>query len=177
VNTAHGADRGAEVIDMARASKWCVVAAAVLVGCGWKPAEPAGERGRKASMAGIANFDPDEDIHFDLEAYGTDRPDQYEIEQAFATRYAAFDECVIAEKRRRGRADQLPGEVAMAIKLNPKSNRPFAIHAELPAGADSRQLDDCLRDAAAAATYPQYDGPPVQVKFNFELDPGALPID
>ena len=35
-------------------------------------------------MASIASFDPSEDIAFDLEAYGTARPDQYEIEQAFA---------------------------------------------------------------------------------------------
>ena len=152
-----------------------VVAAAA---CGWKPAEQAGERGRKASMASIASFDPSEDIAFDLEAYGTARPDQYEIEQAFATRYGAFDECVAAEKKRRGKDDQLGGDVAMAIKLNPKSHKPFAVNAELPDGVStSKKLGDCMRDAAAAATYPEYDGPPVVVKFNFELDPGSTYVE
>jgi hypothetical protein len=159
---------------MARASMWIGVAAMMTVAaCGWKPAEPAGERGRKASMASIASFDPNEDIAFDLEAYGSDRPDQYEIEQAFATRYGDFDTCVAAEKKRRGKDEQLPGDVSMAIKMNPKSNKPFAVNAELPDGV-GKKLGDCLRDAAAAATYPQYDGPPVVVKFSFELDPGSV---
>lgn len=160
---------------MARASMWIGVAAMMVVtACGWKPAEPAGERGRKASMASIASFDPGEDIAFDLDAYGSARPDQYEIEQAFATRYGDFDGCVAAEKKRRHSEDQLAGDVSMAIKMNPKSNKPFAVNAELPDGVGSKQLNDCLRDAAAAATYPQYDGPPVVVKFNFELDPGSV---
>ncbi len=164
---------------MARASMWIFVVAGLMTAtaCGWKPAEPAGERGRKASMASIASFDPNEDIQFDLEAYGSDRPDQYAIEQAFATRYGAFDECVAAEKKRRRQDAQLPGDVAMAIKLNPKSNKPFAINATLDPGAESKKLNDCLRDAAAAATYPEYDGPPVQVKFSFELDPGSAEVE
>lgn len=158
--------------DMVGASKWGVVVLLAVVACGWKPAEPAGERGRKASMASIASFDPSEDIAFDLEAYGSARPDQYEIEQAFATRYGAFDECVAAEKKRSGKDGQLAGDVSMAIKLNPKSHKPFAVNAELPEG--SKKLNDCLRDAAAAANYPEYDGPPVVVKFSFELDPGSV---
>ena len=35
---------------------------------------------------------------------------------------------------RRGKDDQLAGDVAMAIKMNPKSNKPFAVNAELPEG-------------------------------------------
>lgn len=140
--------------------------------CGWKPAEPAGERGRKASMASIASFDPSEDIQFDLMAYGSERPDQYGVEQAFATRYGAFDECVAAEEKRRGNDEQLAGDVSMSIKMNPKAAKPFAVNAEMPEGVDSKKLNDCLRDAAAAASYPQY-GPPTVVKFSFELDPGS----
>jgi hypothetical protein len=163
---------------MVGASKVSIVALVLAVAaCGWKPAEPAGERGRKATMASIASFDPSEDIAFDLEAYGSDRPDQYEIEQAFATRYGSFDDCVAGEKKRRGKDDQLGGDVSMAIKLNPKSHKPFAVNAELPDGSTSKKLNDCLRDAAAAATYPQYDGPPVVVKFNFELDPGSTYVE
>jgi hypothetical protein len=164
---------------MASASMWIGVAAmtvTMVAACG-KPAEHAGERGRKAAMASIASFDPSEDIAFDLDAYGSDRPDQYALEQAFATRYGAFDECVAAEKKRRNKDDQLPGEVSMAIKLNPKSNKPFAVNAELDAGADSKKLNDCLRDAAAAATYEMYDGPPVVARFTFELDPGSTYVE
>jgi len=128
-------------------------------------------------MASIATFDPNEDIQFDLNAYGSSRPDQYAIEQAFATRYGAFDECVAAEKKRRRSEEQLPGEVSMAIKLNPKSNKPFAVNAELPEEVASKQLGDCLRDAAAAATYAEYDGVPTVVKFTFDLDPGSTYVE
>ena len=163
--------RAEEQADM-RAALWCVMTVAALAACG-KPAEKAGERGRKASMASIASFDPDEAVQFDLEAYGTDRPDQYGIEQAFATKYGAFDECVAAAKQRKKSDRQLPGDVSMAIKLNPKSSAPFAVNAEMPDGVKDSKLKDCLREAAAAASYPTYDGPPVVVKFNFELDPGG----
>ncbi len=159
------------------AGMWIGVAAIVVTACSWKPAESAGERGRKASMASIATFDPNEDIQFDLNAYGSSRPDQYAIEQAFATRYGAFDECVAAEKKRRHAEKQLPGDVSMAIKMNPKSNKPFAVNAELPEEVPSEKLADCLREAAAAATYPEYDGPPVVVKFSFELDPGSVEVE
>ncbi len=160
---------------MVRSSMWIgvVVATMTVAACGWKPAEPAGERGRKASMASIASFDPSEDIQFDLMAYGSERPDQYGVEQAFATRYGAFDDCVAAEKKRRGSDEQLMGDVSMSIKMNPKAAKPFAVNAEMPEGVDSKKLNDCLRDAAAAATYPKYDGPPTVVKFSFELDPGS----
>lgn len=154
-----------------RVAMWCVVAVAVI-GCG-SPAEKPGERGRKASMASIASFDPDAAVQFDLEAYGTDRPDQYAIEQAFSTQYGAFDECVASAKKRKKSGKQLPGDVSMAIKLDPKSNKPFAVNAEMPDGVADGRLKDCLRESAAAAQYPKYDGPPVVVKFNFELDPGG----
>ncbi len=164
---------------MARTNLWAgaVVVMVMVSGCGWKPAEPAGARGQQVSMASIASFDPDEDIQFDLNAYGSSRPDQYEIEQAFATRYGAFDECVTAEKQRSHKDRPLPGDVAMAIKMNPKSAKPFAVNAALPEEVASKPLADCLRDAAAAASYPQYDGPPVVVKFSFELDPGSVVVE
>lgn len=163
---------------MASVRMWIGVAMTVtmLAACG-KPAEPAGERGRKPAMASIASFDPGADIAFDLDAYGSDRPDQYALEQAFATRYGAFDECVAAEKKRRHKDEQLPGDVAMAIKLNPKSNKPFAVNATLDPAVDSKQLSDCLREAAAAATYEMYDGPPVVANFSFALDPGATYVE
>lgn len=150
----------------------CGMAVALVTACG-KPAERPGERGRKATMASIASFDPDAAVEFDLDAYGTDRPDQYAIEQAFATQYGAFDECVAAAKKRKKSGKQLPGDVSMAIKLNPKSDKPFAVNADMPGEIKDEKLKDCLREAAAAAAYPKYDGPPVVTNFTFELDPGG----
>ncbi|MEZ4449858.1 MAG: hypothetical protein R3B09_10305 [Nannocystaceae bacterium] len=145
---------------------------AMAFGCNAKPAERAGERGaRTISKANIATFDPNEDIQFDLNAYGTARPDQYAIEQAFSGAYPGMDECVAAEKTRKKSDKQLPGDVKMAIKLNPKEARPFAVNADIDDGM-SKKLGDCLREAAAGVSYPTYDGPPVVVKFEFELDPG-----
>lgn len=144
----------------------------VAIGCNAKPAERSGERGsRTISKANIATFDPDEDIHFDLNAYGTSRPDQYAIEQAFAGAYPGMDTCVADEKARKKSEKQLPGEAKFAIKLNPKESRPFAVNAELEQGL-SPKLNDCLREAVAGVTYPTYDGPPTVVKFTTELDPG-----
>jgi hypothetical protein len=104
---------------------------------------------------------------------GAERPDQYVIQQAFFNQFAALDECVWAEKDRRGSEDQLLGDVSMAVKLNPESQRPFGVNAQMPKGFEkSGKLKDCLREAAANAGYPTYDGPPVIVDFEFELDPG-----
>ena len=153
-----------------------MLVSAAAAGCGMKPAERQGERGRSIAKASIATFDPDEAIAFDLDAFGTDRPDQYAIEQAFAAAYPAMDRCVEDERKRRGKEEQLPGDVAMAIKLNPKAARPFAINASIADGL-SKKLGDCLRDAAAAVKYPTYDGPPTVVKFEFELDPGFVPAE
>ncbi|HRI08173.1 MAG TPA: hypothetical protein PKW35_10165 [Nannocystaceae bacterium] len=153
-----------------------MVAVAVATGCNMKPAERQGERGRSIAKASIATFDPDEAIAFDLDAFGTERPDQYAIEQAFSAAYPGMDECVAAERGRRGKDEQLPGDVSMAIKLNPKASKPFAINAEIAEGL-SKKLNDCLRDAAAKVQYPTYDGPPTVVKFEFELDPGYVPAE
>lgn len=145
---------------------------AAAIGCNAKPAERAGERGRTISKANVATFDPDEDINFDLNAYGTARPDQYAIEQAFNGAFGGFDLCVADEKERAKSDDQLPGDLKLAIKLNPKESRPFAVNAELVGGKMGDKLNDCVREAAAGVAYPTYDGPPVVVNFELELDPG-----
>jgi hypothetical protein len=124
--------------------------------------------------ANVAEFDPNADITLDLDKYGSDRPDQYQIQQAFFAQFSALDECVWAEKDRRGSEDQLLGDVSMAVKLNPEG-RPFGVNASMPEGYEkSTKLKDCLREAAANADYPKYDGPPVVVDFEFELDPGYV---
>ncbi len=139
--------------------------------CNMKPAEHKGQRVRTIAKANVASFDPDEAVNFDLNAYGSDRPDQYAIEQAFNGAFPAIDECVGAEKDRLKSEDQLPGDLKLAIKLNPKDKSPFAVNAELAEGL-GQELTDCLREAAAGVAYPTYDGPPVVVKFELELDPG-----
>ncbi len=150
---------------------WSAVAVSVGLGCNMKPAEHKGDRVRTIAKANVASFDPDEAVNFDLNAYGADRPDQYAIEQAFNGAFPAFDECVGAEKDRLGSEDQLPGDLKLAIKLNPKEKSPFAVNAELADGL-SDKLKECLREAAAGVAYPTYDGPPVVVNFELELDPG-----
>lgn len=124
--------------------------------------------------ANVAEFDPNADVALDLDKWGVERPDQYQIQQAFFDQFGALDECVWAEKDRRGSEDQLLGDVSMAVKLNPEG-RPFGVNATLPSGYEkSGKLEDCLREAAANAAYPKYDGPPVVVEFEFELDPGFV---
>lgn len=144
---------------------------AVAIGCNAKPAERKGERGRTIAKANVATFDPDEAVNFDLNAYGSERPDQYAIEQAFNGAFGALDQCVFDEKERRGSDAQLPGNLKLAIKLNPKEARPFAVNAEVEDGIGD-ELKECLREATAAVNYPTYDGPPVVVNFELELDPG-----
>ncbi|WP_052551711.1 hypothetical protein [Enhygromyxa salina] len=128
--------------------------------------------------ANVAQFDPNADISLDMDKFGSERPDQYEIQQAFFGQFGALDECVWAEKDRRGDEAQLLGDVSMAVKLNPETSRPFGVNATMPeAHAKSTELQDCLREAAASAPYPTYDGPPVIVDFEFELDPGFVESD
>lgn len=164
------------VMKRASAAVIMTVTVTASAGCNMKPAEREGERSRGFAKASISTFDPDEAVAFDLNAYGTGRPDAYAIEQAFAGAYPHMDKCVEAERRRSGKDEQLPGDVAMAIKLNPKAPKPFAINATIADGLP-KKLSECLRDAAATVKYPTYDGPPTVVKFEFELDPGFVPAE
>ena len=106
------------------------------------------------------------------------RPEDAELAGAFAEiAVTALEDARLHAAERKKSERQLPGDVAMSIKLNPKSSTPFAVNADLPDGVKDNKLKDCLREAAGAATYPQYDGPPVVVKFNFELDPGGGAVE
>jgi hypothetical protein len=128
--------------------------------------------------ANVAEFDPNADISLDMDKFGSERPDQYAVQQAFFDQFGALDECVLAEKDRRGDEAQLLGDVSMAVKLNPEHSRPFGVNANMPdAHAESDKLAECLREAAANAPYPTYNGPPVVVDFEFELDPGYIEVD
>ena len=131
-----------------------------------------------AVTANVASFDPNADVVFDLDKYGVERPNEYDVQQAFFNQFSALDECVWAEKDRRKNEDQLLGDVAMAVKLNPEDSRPLSVNATMPEGYEkSQKLTDCLREAAAGAPYPVYDGPPVVVDFEFELDPGYVEVE
>lgn len=126
-----------------------------------------------AITANVASFDPTADVSLDMDKYGSERPDEYEVQQAFFGAFGDIDGCVLAEKDRRKTEEQLQGDVSMAVKLNPSKGRPFGVNAELPAGFEkATKLETCLREAAGTVGYPTYDGPPVVVEFEFELDPG-----
>jgi len=127
-----------------------------------------------AVTANVAEFDPNADVTVDLNG-GSERPDEYAIQQAFFGQFGAIDECVWSYKDNERLDEQLPGDVALAVKLNPTQSRPYGVNATMPEGfEEAAKLKDCLREAAAGAPYPTYDGPPVVVDFEFELDPGYV---
>ncbi len=155
------------------------VVAAIAAGVylsGWSPSNEGVGKGKRSLTATISTFDPDADIEFDLDAYGTTWPDDYEVQMAFNGAFGPMDECVAEYKASKGiKGDKtLSGDVAMEVKLNPKEPRPFGVNATLPKKfAKASSLNDCMREAAATVQYPTYDGPPLVVAFEFELDAGS----
>lgn len=129
----------------------------------------------RSVKANIAEFDPDADMDFDVDKWGTELPDEYDIEEAFASSLSKMDTCVLAY-RDRSDVDEdevLDGEVELAIKLNPREGKPAGVNVSLPeAQREDKQLSRCIRDAAYSVGYPKYDGPPRVVNLSFELDPG-----
>jgi hypothetical protein len=127
------------------------------------------------AKAAVADFDPTADFVLDLDAYGSERPDDYDIELAFAESFDAMDKCV-AQYKARARLEpeqQLSGELQVAVKLNPKKGPPLGINLELPGRYEkATSLETCMRTAVATAPYPKYDGPPIVAEFETELDPG-----
>jgi PilZ domain len=123
-----------------------------------------------AATTSVPTFDPAGDVVMDMDS-GGERPDQQLVLEAFSRRYDAIDACVVDS---RGKSEkQLVGEAHVAVLLNPKGATPLGVNAELPApSAKDRRLHECLRAAAANAEYPSYDGPPIVVEFDFDLDPG-----
>jgi hypothetical protein len=140
--------------------------AAIAAFVGTMLAAPTAE----AAKTAVPTFDPNADVVLDMKA-GGERPDEFQITQAFEQQYSSFDECVAAAKKNPNQT--LPGDVDVEVLLNPKGHEPLGINAKLPDQVDKRSLRECLRGAVAAADYPSYDGPPVVVTFSFELDPGT----
>lgn len=129
--------------------------------------------------ANIAEFDPNADISLDMEGQGgNESPDEFAIQQAFFGQFEAIGQCVFDEHDRRGSDEQLPGDVVIAVKLNPAGKQPFGVNATMPEGFEkATKLKDCLREAAAAAPYPKWDGQPRIVEFEFQLDPGSVWVE
>ena len=131
-----------------------------------------------AVTANIAEFDPSADISLDMDKYGSERPDQYAVQQAFFAAFDGIGACIDAEKERRKTDEQFEGDVSMAVKLNPEKPRPFGVNATLPEGFEkATKLKDCMREEVAKVQFPKYDGPPVVVEFEFELDPGWVWVE
>jgi len=118
----------------------------------------------------VPTFDPNATTVLDIDG-GAERPDKQQVLDAFSREYDAIDACVVDSKG--DPEKQLAGEAHVAVLLNPAGATPLGINAELPDTlAKNRKLRECLRGAVAKADYPSYDGPPVVVEFDFELDPG-----
>ena len=147
-----------------------VVAASLSVGCKGS----SSKNHQRVVKASIADFDPNAD--FELKAWGSERPDDYEVQLAFNQTFTAMDDCVYAAKIRAkvGPQRQFEGDVRFEVRLDPERARPLAVNAHLPQRhADDRLLVDCLREAVSTAHYPTYDGPPIVAEFETQLDPGS----
>lgn len=118
-----------------------------------------------ATTTSVPTFDPDADV--EIQDTGGERPDEYTVEQAFKKQNAALDRCV---ERAKGAAK---GEGHVEVLLNPGGNRPLGINTQLPESLQKNaDFRECVRGATAAAPFPSYDGPPVVVDLDFEIDPG-----
>jgi hypothetical protein len=122
-----------------------------------------------AASTSVPTFDPNATA--ELSADGAERPDEYVLLGAFENQREQMDRCVEAAKA--GEDVQLQGTATMEVLLNPAGRRPLGINGKVSddAPADTG-LMECLRAATAAAPYPGYDGPPVIVEFDFEIDAG-----
>ena len=156
------------------------LAAGIATGGCNKDAKSPPRRTAKITKAGVADFDPTADFVLDLDAYGSERPDDYDIELAFAESFDTMDKCVAEYKAgaKLKPENQLAGELEVAVKLNPKKGPPLGINLDLPERyKEATNLESCMRKAVAMAPYPKYDGPPIIAEFQTELDPGMEYLD
>ncbi len=127
--------------------------------------------GSVSANASVPTFDPNATTH--LTSDGSERPDEHALLSAFKSQREAVDRCVQAAKDGAEQDDTLQGHAQMEVLLNPEGERPLGVNGQLvEGGPEDPQLLTCLRQATAAAPYPSYDGPPVVVEFDFELDAG-----
>ncbi|MCB9719090.1 MAG: hypothetical protein H6712_34915 [Myxococcales bacterium] len=142
------------------------------------PEIKAGNRATRTVEASISTFDPDADVVLDLDKYGSERPDDYAVQQAFAQAYEPMDVCVLAAKERKHMAAESvlhDGMMDISIKLDGPKGKAMAVNASLPGKLDKDStLKDCIRDAVGGVQFPSYDGPPVVVDFHTEVDAGYM---
>lgn len=139
------------------------------------------EKGRKSGRtvkASIQAFDPNADVSFEFgdDGGGGEMPDDYAIRMAFNNSFDGMDACVGEYKERKGIASskQLDGEIAIAVKLNPKDSTPLGINASISSKHDKDEtLKTCIKSAVEKAPFPTYDGAPRIVDFSTELDAGS----
>ncbi len=122
-----------------------------------------------ANVAAVPTFDPNAST--ELVADGAERPDEFVLLGAFERQRAQMDRCV--EDAKAGDDVSLQGTATMEVLLNPAGKRPLGINGKVSEDAPKDTgLVECLRAATASAPYPGYDGPPVVVEFDFEIDAG-----
>ncbi len=123
----------------------------------------------EASASKVPTFDPHATINLD-HYNGSERPDERQVMAAFETRNGRIDACVA---KARGAKRKLDGDAEISILLNPAGHSPKGVNARVPRGmSKGKTLKQCLRQAVASADYPSYNGPPIVVEFEFEIDPG-----
>ncbi len=128
--------------------------------------------------ADIATFDPNADDVIDLDAHGSERPDDYAVQVAFRGAFEPMDECVQAAKPRHNVAAGAvlhDGMMDISVKLAPKTGKALAVNATLPGKlASDKTLQSCIREAVATVAFPKYNGPPLVVEFSTEVDAGYM---
>jgi hypothetical protein len=132
---------------------------------------------RKATVhASMAEFDPEADIVLDLSKYGTERVDEWALQESFNTSFSALDQCVIEAKERHKMSPdkKLEGTLQVAVKLNPRGE-PFGVNASISEAKwnQDEALKGCIKQAVHGVDYPKWDGPPQVAEFDVgDLDPG-----
>jgi hypothetical protein len=122
-----------------------------------------------AHAAAVPTFDPNAST--ELQSDGSERPDEFVLLGAFERQRAQMDRCV--EQAKSSDDETLAGTATMEVLLNPAGKRPLGVNGTVSEDApQDTGLMECLRAATAAAPYPGYDGPPVVVEFDFEIDAG-----
>ena len=117
----------------------------------------------------MPTFDPNASTTLDSD--GAERPDEFALLGAFERQHQAMDRCV--EQAKDGQDVTLTGTATMEVLLNPAGHRPLGINGTVSEDApQDTSFVECLRAATASAPYPGYDGPPLLVEFDFELDAG-----
>lgn len=143
-----------------------------------EPEIKQGRRSARTVKANIASFDPNADVVIDLDKYGSERPDDYDVQMAFNQAFEPMDVCVLDTKSRKGMSPEKvlhDGMMDIQVKIEGKTGKAVGINTKLPGKFDKDDsLKNCIRDAVGSVQFPSYDGPPVVVDFYTELDAGYM---